>query len=102
MRRRDKVLFGSATAALVGGALLFAAIGWVVWRESVATETAYAGSLANSLGRRAEGIFIDTRDVLAGFDRLDIPRCSADHLRTLQQASISRPYIRAIGYWQAS
>ena len=102
MRRRDRVLFGSAIAALVGGALLFAAIGWLVWRESVATETSYAGSLAASLGQRAEGIFVDTRDLLAGFDRLDAPRCSADHLRALQHAAISRPYIRAIGYWQAS
>lgn len=102
MRRRDKVLFGSTLAALLGGAMLFAAIGWLVWRESVATETAYAGSLATSLGQRAEGIFVDARDLLADFDKLDAPRCSPKHLLALQQAAISRPYIRAIGYWQAS
>ena len=102
MRRRGKILFGSVLAALVGGAVLFASIAWFLWKESVASEVAYSGGLAASLGQRTEHIFIDTRDMLAGFDRLEVPRCSTQHLQALQQAAISRPYIRAIGYWQTT
>ena len=102
MRRREKVLLGSAVAALFGGVMLFGTIVWYLWQESVATETAYAGGLAAALGQRTERIFLDTRDLLAGFDRLTVPRCSPEHLLALQQAAISRPYIRAIGYWQAN
>ena len=102
MRRRGKIVFGSALAALVGVAVLFASIVWVLWKESVASEEAYSGGLAASLGQRTEHIFIDTRDMLAGFDQLQVPRCSKEHLQALQEAAISRPYIRAIGYWQAT
>jgi sensor c-di-GMP phosphodiesterase-like protein len=102
MRRRGKIMFGSALAALAGVAVLFASIAWFLWKESIASEAAYSGGLAGYLGQRTEHIFIDTRDMLAGFDRLDLPRCSKEHLQALQKASISRPYIRAIGYWQAT
>ena len=95
-------MFGSALAALVGVAVLFASIVWFLWKESVASEVAYSGGLAASLGQRAEHIFVDTRDMLAGFDRLETPRCSMEHLRALQDAAISRPYVRAIGYWRAT
>jgi sensor c-di-GMP phosphodiesterase-like protein len=100
--RREKIKLGSAIAALVGVALLFASIAWFLWKESVASEEAYSGGLAASLGQRTEHIFIDTRDMLAQFDRLDVPRCSEAHLQAMKDAAISRPYIRAIGYWQAT
>ncbi len=102
MQRRGKIMFRSAIAALVGIAVLFASIVWFLWRESVASEAAYAGGLAASLGLRTERIILDTRDLLAGFDKLDAPRCSNEHLQALQKAAISRPYIRAIGYWEAT
>ena len=102
MRHRGKIVVGSAIAALAGVAILFASIVWLLWKESVASEAAYAGGLAASLGQRTEHIFIDTRDMLAGFDKLQAPRCSPEHLQALQKAAIARPYIRAIGYWQAT
>ena len=102
MQRRGKIMFGSALAALVGVAVVFASIAWFLWKESMASEEAYSGGLAAYLGQRTEHIFIDTRDMLAGFDRLDVERCSKEHLQALQKAAISRPYIRAIGYWQAT
>jgi sensor c-di-GMP phosphodiesterase-like protein len=102
MQRREKILFRSTLAALIGAALLFSAIVWVLWRESLASETDYAGGLAASLGRNTEHIIVDTRNLLAGFDQLPSPRCSPEHLQALQDAAVARPYIRAIGYWQAS
>lgn len=94
-------MLGAPIAALLGIAVLFAVALWVLRRESVASEEAYAGGLAASLGQSTEHIILDARDMLAAFDRLDFPRCSPEHLRALQEAAISRPYIRAIGYWQA-
>ena len=102
MRRRDKVVLASTIAVLAGGALLCGLAAWLLWRESVAAEKEYAGGLAATLGARAEHIFVDTRDVLASFDTLPAPRCSPEHLLALQQAAISRPYIRAIGFWKAN
>lgn len=102
MLRRQRIVVGSALVALFGVALLLAASVWLLWRESMASEAAYAGGLAASLGNRTEGIFLDTRDLLAGFDRLPAPRCSPAHLQALRDAAVSRPYIRAIGYWRAA
>src|SRR5438445_9874626 len=102
MRRRPKIMFTSALVALAGVAVLFASIVWFLWQESVTSEAVYAGGLAASLGQRTEHIILDTRDLLAGFDRLKVERCSKEHLQVLQKAAISRPYIRAIGYWQAT
>ena len=100
MRRRGKVLFASVLALLVGVAVLFASIVWLLWTESVAAEKSYAGGLAAYLGQATEHMILDTRDVLAGFDQLQMPRCSKEHLRAMQNVAISRPYIRAIGYWR--
>jgi sensor c-di-GMP phosphodiesterase-like protein len=102
MLRRRRILAGSLLAALAGVALLFAAIGWVIWNESVDSEEAYAGGLAKSLGTRTETIILDARDLLAGFDALAAERCSPEHLRALRDAAISRPYIRAIGHWRGA
>jgi sensor c-di-GMP phosphodiesterase-like protein len=102
MRRREKILFGSVLVALFGVALMFASIAWFLWKESVASEVAYSGGLASSLGQRTEHIILDSRNVLAGFNELKVTPCSEAHLQAMKDAAISRPYIRAIGYWQAT
>lgn len=102
MRRRQKVMLGGALLAFIGVAALFLASLWLLWNDSVESEEAYAGGLAASLGQRTENIFTDTRDMLSGLDRLTFERCSKEHMEAMQHAAISRPYIRAIGYWQAT
>jgi sensor c-di-GMP phosphodiesterase-like protein len=102
MRRRDKVLLGSSLAALAGIAVLLVALLWLLWSESFAAEEAQAGDLAALLGTRTEAIIVETRDLLDGFDRLELARCSPEHLDVLQQAAVSRAYIRAIGHWRAA
>jgi len=102
MHRREKILIGAVLAGLLGVAALFGSMVWLLWKESVAAETDYAGGLAATLGQRTEQIILDVRNMLAGFDKLDTPRCSVAHLAALQNAAISRPYIRGIGYWQAA
>jgi len=102
MRRRGKILFASALSLLLGTAALFASIGWYLWKESVASEASYAGGLAASLGQPVEQIILDTRKMLSAFDQLQVPRCGPEHLQAMQDAAISRPHIRAIGYWQAT
>jgi sensor c-di-GMP phosphodiesterase-like protein len=101
VRRRSKIIFGAALAALTGVTVLFASTAWLLWQESAAEEQAYADGLAATLGQKTERIILDMRDMLAGFDQLAMPRCSREHLQALKDAAISRPYIRAIGYWQA-
>src|SRR5450432_2842330 len=102
MRRRGKIILTSALAALAGIAVLFASIAWVLWRESVASEEAYARNLAASLGESTERIFLDAREMLMTLDRLQVSHCSPEHVRAMQEAAIVRPYIRAIGYWLAT
>jgi sensor c-di-GMP phosphodiesterase-like protein len=101
MNRRRIVMMLAALAALVGIVLLFQTSLWILRRESVASEEEYSGGLAAALGQSTEQIILDTRNMLAAFDEMQMPRCSEEHLRALQEAAISRPYIRAIGYWQA-
>jgi sensor c-di-GMP phosphodiesterase-like protein len=100
LRRRGRVMLFSLLAALVGGAALFGSIAWFLWQESVAAEQAYNVGLANSLGERTEEIFLDTRDLLDRFNKLQATPCSREHLQAMQDAAMARPYIRAIGYWQ--
>ncbi len=92
----------SVLAALAGMAMLFASIGWVLWKESVSSEEAYARNLAASLGESTEHILLDARDMLTTLDQLQEDSCSKEHLRAMQEAAIARPYIRAIGYWHAT
>src|SRR4051794_21497171 len=94
MHRREKILLGAVLAGLLGAAALFGCMLWLLWRQSVALETDYAGGLAATLGQRTERIIIDVRDMLAAFDKLETPRCASAHLQALQNAAVSRPYIR--------
>ena len=102
MRRRAKIMVWSALAAFVGVALLFVSITWFLWKDSMASEAAYAGGLAASLGQSIEHSILDARNMLTELDELQSPPCSTEHLQAMQDAAISRPYIRAIGYWRAT
>jgi sensor c-di-GMP phosphodiesterase-like protein len=102
LRRRGRIVVGAFAAALLGSAILLAATAWFLWQQSVADEATYSRNLAATLGRRSENIIVDTRDLLARLDKLAMPRCSKEHLQALQDAAISRPYIRGIGYWRAT
>jgi sensor c-di-GMP phosphodiesterase-like protein len=102
MTRRDRVLIGISVAALGGVAVLFASLGWYLWRGSFTAEEELMGGLATSLGARTEVMIGDTRGLLADFDKLPQERCSPGHLRALQAAAMGRPHIRGIGYWKAA
>jgi sensor c-di-GMP phosphodiesterase-like protein len=102
MQRREKVLIGAVLVGFLGVAALLGVMLWLLWKESVASEADYAGGLAATLGQRTEKIILDVRDMLAGFDKLETTRCSSAHIEALQNAAVSRPYIRGIGYWQAA
>src|SRR5882757_4771477 len=102
MYRRQRVMISSAVAALTGSVVLFTSILWISWKESLTSEEAYAGGLATALGKPAERIILDTRDMLGQFNDLPAPRCSPEHVRAMQNAGVSLPYVRAIGYWRAN
>ncbi|HEX9704713.1 MAG TPA: EAL domain-containing protein [Gemmatimonadales bacterium] len=101
-RKRERALLGISLAAFAGVAVLFGTLIWYLWRESVSAEERFVGGLAASLGERAEAMILDTRSLLQEFDRLPQARCSTDHLQVLQDAAMSRPHLRAIGYWRAA
>ena len=102
MHRRGKIIFGATLTALSGVAIVCVTTLWLLWHQSVSAEEAYAGGLAAVLGKNTERLILDARDMLEGLDRLDAARCSKEHLQALRDAAISRPYVRGIGYWQAS
>jgi sensor c-di-GMP phosphodiesterase-like protein len=100
--RQDKIMGSLLAGSLGGAALLFALLTWYLWRESVIAEEHRIRELARSLGEQTETAIIDARDMLERFNGLDVQPCSNPHLRHLQEAAVSRPYIRAVGYWQAA
>lgn len=95
-------MLGAVLVALLGVAGLFGSMIWLLWSESIRSEAVYEGGLAAILGKHAEHIVVDARDLLTGFNKLDSKPCSADQLDALRNAAVSRPYIRGIGYWRAS
>jgi sensor c-di-GMP phosphodiesterase-like protein len=102
MRRREKVMIGVSFAAFAGVVVLLSTVIWYLWSESIQAEEQVVSNLASSLGNRTEEIFFDTQMLLQRFDELPQRRCSVQHLRALQDAAVSRPYLRAIGHWQAN
>lgn len=102
MQRREKIIIGTFLAGLLGMSVLFASLAWVLWRESIAAENVYENNLATMLGERTERIIFDVRDMLAAFDKLPVQRCSPEHLAALQNAAVSKPYVRGIGFWHAA
>lgn len=95
-------MIGVSIAAFTGIAVLFGTVVLYLWRESVIAEEALVRGLATSLGERTEAMILDTKTLLQRFDELPQARCSSAHLRAMQNAAISRPYIRAIGHWRAN
>jgi len=102
MRWREKYLIGFSIAAFVGAALLFALVTWFLWVKSIGIEEARVAGLAESLGQRTEQVIVDARNMLERFNQLPEPACSQSHIQEMQKAAIARPYIRAVGYWQAA
>src|SRR5258708_35404264 len=98
MYRRQRVMLSSAVAALAGSVVLFTSILWISWKESLTSEEAYAGGLATTLGKTAERMILDTRDMLGRFNDFPAPRCSPEHARAMQNAGVFLPSVRAIGY----
>lgn len=82
--------------------LLAAVFTFVLWRGSIGADERAVGGLAEALGARAERMIVDARTLLQDFEQVPHPRCSAAHLAVLQEAAMSRPHIRAIGYWRAA
>lgn len=101
MQRKLGVMVAIGSAALIGVLLLTAMVLWLLWRESIAAEERAAGQLAEALGRRSEAIILDLRNQLHQLDQLDSERCGPAHLEHLQNIAMARPYLRALGYWQA-
>jgi sensor c-di-GMP phosphodiesterase-like protein len=102
MYRKRRVMISSAVAALAGSVILLTSTMWISWRQSLAAEEVYTGGLATALGTSAEQIILDTREMLANLNGLAAARCSPEHLRAMQDVGVSRPFVRAIGYWQAN
>ena len=101
-RKTNKLLIGFLAGAFIGVLALFVFFTWFIWRGSFISEEKRIGSLAESLGLYTESSIIDARDMLDRFNKLEVRRCSREHLTAMQEAAISMPYIRAIGYWKAN
>ena len=102
MSRRDKTLAGVALAALAGTILLFGLVTWFLWQESIGAEQARVADMAQTLGQRTDALIQGARDTLVRLDKLPPPGCSKAHLRAMENAAITHPYIRAISYWHAA
>jgi sensor c-di-GMP phosphodiesterase-like protein len=100
--RRDRVFIGFALAAFLGAAGLFGQVTWILWQESVDAEERRVAELARELGESAEQMIVESRALLDRFNRTGYERCSAEHISEMQKAAVTRPYIRAMGYWRAT
>jgi sensor c-di-GMP phosphodiesterase-like protein len=92
----------ASLVAFAGVVALFGGLLWLLWAESFAREERALQQLATHLGRHTEHSILDTRALLASLNESGAPRCSAEHLLEMQDAAISRPWLRAIGYWRAA
>ncbi|WP_018863920.1 EAL domain-containing protein [Thioalkalivibrio sp. ARh3] len=99
--RRDKVLFAVFGVTVLGLLFPLFLLGWYLWQGSVVAEEQRLDELAQRLGKQTEWAIIDARDLLDELNALDATPCSTEHLNKLQDAAMSRPYIRAVGYWRA-
>ncbi|MDX1443373.1 MAG: EAL domain-containing protein [Gammaproteobacteria bacterium] len=102
MVRRGRLLLGLSIAALGGVMLLFGGMTWYVWQDSVEREEQRLERFARALGEDVEEAMVDARDMLDRFNGMDVERCSEPHLVAMQEAAMAKPWIRAIGYWQAA
>jgi len=99
---REKYLIGFSFAAFVGAVLLFVLVTWFLWTKSIGIEEARTADLAERLGQRTEQVIVSSRDMLDRFNRSPTVACSQTHVKEMQEAAIAKPYMRAIGYWQAA
>lgn len=100
--RRDRVFIGFTLAAFLGAGGLFGQVTWLLWQESVNAEERRVEQLARQLGESAEQKIVEARALLDRFNRSDFARCGPQHISEMQKAAITRPYIRAMGYWRAT
>ncbi len=101
MIRREVTLARIAAVGLGGVLCLALGLAAALWRRSVTADERSVASLATVLGERTETMILDARTLLREFEALPYARCSTRHLEALQNAAMSRPHIRAIGYWRA-
>ena len=101
MIRRDKIRLQILGATLLGFALLFS-LAWYLWQKSVQVEEHRLQAFSHQLGQQVENAIIDARDLLISLNNAAPLPCSPDHLQLMQEAAVARPFIRAIGYWQAA
>lgn len=102
MSWRENALARVVATGLTGVLLLALLFTGLLWRGSIGADERAVGGLADALGARAEAMIVDARQLLQDFEKLPQDRCSPEHLQALQDAAMSRPHIRAIGYWRAA
>lgn len=102
LQRRDKTLIGFALAALAGAVLLFGLVTWFLWHDSIDAEQTRVAAMARTLGMRTEHLIEDAKKTLDSLDHLPGPGCSKAHLRAMEKAAISHPYIQEVSYWHAA
>ena len=102
IQKRERTFVAFSTAAFIGAVLLFGLITWLLWRESIETEEERVADLARDLGQHTEQVIVEVRNMLEAFNKLQVDRCSEAHLSVMHKAAITKPYIRAIGYWRAA
>ncbi len=101
-RKRERNFVTLSLTAFSGAALLFGLITWLLWSESIKTEEERVAGLARDLGEHTEQIIVDARNMLEEFNDLQVARCSESHLSIMHEGAISKPHVRAIGYWRAA
>ncbi|GAB3312773.1 EAL domain-containing protein [Haliea atlantica] len=102
LTRRDTLMVTLLAGSLLGIVALVGLLGWFLWRESVVAEEERLRALAQRLGEHTEGAIIDARSFLQRLNESSAPRCQSDHLQAMQAVTFSRPWVRAVGYWQAA
>jgi sensor c-di-GMP phosphodiesterase-like protein len=89
-------------AGAVGIALPVTLVLWVIWQQTIIAEEDRLIHLSEDLAAQTERAIVDARDLLARLNEQTLDPCSPSHLLTLQNEALSRPHVRAIGYWQAA
>ena len=98
------MLLGSSVAACGGVLALFLSTAWFLWVESLEAEEEEVGNLAEDVGQRTQRIIMGARETLAQLNDLaaTVTPCSEDHLRAMDRATFSKPYVVAIGHWRGA
>ncbi|MFW6341345.1 MAG: EAL domain-containing protein [Wenzhouxiangella sp.] len=89
-------------AGAIGIALPVTVVLWVIWQQTVIAEEERLIGLSKDLAAQTESAIVDARNLLAELSEQAFEPCSQAHLLALQNEALSRPHVRAIGYWQAA